>query len=72
MKKTVYKTYKFFMHFVRHMSFKDRMAPYGIKSGLKQFQALGIFLILQIEGNTHSGSILVDEMEYRKVRYLLF
>lgn len=43
-----------------------------IRSGLKLFLAFGIFLILQIEVDTSSRGILADEMEYEKVRYLVF
>ncbi len=72
MKKAVNKTCKFFMHSVRYISSKDRVVLHGIRSGLRPFQALEIFLMLQIEVDTSSGGILVDELGYGKVRYLIF
>lgn len=54
------------------MTSKDRMALCGIKSGLRPFQPLEIFWMLQIKVDTSSGSILLDEKEYEKVRYLIF
>ncbi len=70
--KAVYETCKFFMHSARHMSSKDRVTFCGIRSGLRLFQALGIFSMLQIEVNTANEGILADEMGYRKIRYLIF
>ena len=60
------------MHTPRHMTFNDRIALCGIRSGLRPFQALEIFSMLQIEVDTQSGGILADEIGYRKVRYLDF
>ena len=70
--KAVQETCEFFMHTPRHMTSNDRIALRGIRSGLRPFQALGIFSMLQIEVDTQSGGILADEMGYGKVRYLDF
>ena len=70
--KAVQETCEFFMHTPRHMTSNDRIALRGIRSGLRPFQALGIFSMLQIEVDTRSGGILADEMGYGKVRYLDF
>lgn len=51
--KAVYETCKFFMHSVKNISFKNRVAFYEIKKRLSLFQALEIFLILQIEVNIY-------------------
>ncbi len=71
-KKVVYKTCKFFMHSAKHISSKDRVAFCGMRLGLKPFQALKIFSMLQIEVDTGSEGILADEIGYGKVRYLIF
>lgn len=70
--KAVDETYKFFMHSTRHMSSKDCVALYGIRSGLRLFQALGIFSMLEIKVDIGSGGIFADEMRYKKVRYQIF
>ena len=70
--KAVQETCEFFMHTPRHMTSNDQIALRGIRSGLRPFQALGIFSMLQIEVDTQSGGILADEMGYGKVRYLDF
>lgn len=67
--KAIHETCKFFMQSVRHMNSKDRVVLCEIRLGLRPFQALGIFLMLQIEVNIGSGGILADEMGYGKVRY---
>lgn len=54
------------------MSSKNRIAVYEINSGLRPFKTLRIFLILQIEVDTHSGGIFTDEIEYGKIRYPIF
>ncbi len=72
MEKTVYETGKFFIHSARHMSSKDRVALCGIRLGLRSFQALGIFSMLQIKVDTGSRGIFADKMGYGKVRYLIF
>lgn len=64
--------YEFFIHSPRHMIFNNQIVFCSIKSELKPFQPLEIFSILQIEVDTQSGSILTNEMEYGKVRYLVF
>lgn len=70
--KAVYWTYKFFIYSVRHMCFKDQLALFQIRLKLRPFQALEIFLILQIEVDTSNRGIFVDKMIYKKVRYLIF
>lgn len=70
--KAVQETCELFMHSLRHMTSKDCMALCGIKSGLRPFQALGVFSMVQIELHTQSEGILADEMGYGKVRYLIF
>ncbi len=70
--KAIYETCEFFMHSARHINSKDRVVLHRIRLGLRLFQALGIFLMLQIKVNTSNGNILVDEMGYRKVRYRIF
>lgn len=54
------------------MSFKDWIGLCGIRLGLRSFYTLRIFLILQIELDIYSGSIFLDEINYGKVRYLIF
>lgn len=54
------------------MSFKDQIAFCKIKLELSPFQALGIFLILQIEINMCSKNIFANKIEYKKVKYLIF
>ena len=51
-KKAVRETCEFFIHFPRHMISNDRIALCGIRSGLRPFQALEIFSMLQIEVDT--------------------
>lgn len=68
----VQQTCQFFMHSPRRMTAKDRVPLRGIKSGLRPFQALGVFSMLQIETQTRSGGILADEMGYGKVSCLGF
>lgn len=72
--KTIHKTYEFFMHFPRHMTSNNRITLDNIRSGLRLFQALEIFFILQIKVDIENKGImiLVDEIGYRKVRYLVF
>lgn len=53
------------------MSSKNRVAFCKIKLGLSPFQALGIFLIRQIKVDIRSRGILVDNIEYGKVKYLI-
>lgn len=60
------------MHSPRHMISKNRIILPGIKLGLRQFQALEIFSMLQIEVDMQSGGILADKMRYEKVRYQIF
>lgn len=54
------------MHFPKQMTAKDRVFLRGIKTGLKLFQALGVFSILQIETQTRNGGIFADKMRYGK------
>lgn len=70
--KAVDETYKFFMYSARHMSSKDYVALHGIRSGLRLFQALGIFSMLEIEVDIGNGGIFADKMRYKKVRYRIF
>lgn len=72
MEKALYKICKFFMHFARHMSSKDRVALCEFRSSLRPFQYLQIFSILQIEVDTGGKGIFADKIEYGKVRYLIF
>lgn len=72
LEKVVWETCKFFIHPPRHITLKDRIAFSDIKSGLRSFQALGIFFMLKIEMDKQSGNILADKIGYRKVRYLIF
>lgn len=71
-KKVIYKTFKFFMHFTRYMSFRDRVTFCEIKLSLKSFQTLKIFLILSINVDRYSKSILANEIGYKKIKYLIF
>lgn len=48
------------------------MAFREIKLGLRPFQALEIFLILQIEVDIGSKDIFEDKMKYEKIKYLIF
>ncbi len=66
--KVIHEICKFFIHSTRYISSKDQVDLCEIRSRLRPFQALGIFLILQIEVDTSSGSILVDKMGYEKIR----
>lgn len=70
--KAVYKTCKFSIHSTTHMSSKEWLSFRRIKFGLRPFQTLGIFLIPQIEVYIRSKGILVNEMGYGKIRYLIF
>lgn len=70
--KIVHETWKFLIHSTRHISSRDWMALDGIRLGLRPFQALGIFLMLQIKVDTGSKGIIVDKIRYRKERYLIF
>lgn len=70
--KVVYETCQFFMHFTRHINFKNSVAFCKIKLGLEPFYTLAIFSILQIEIDKHSGSLFANTMIYGKIRYLLF
>lgn len=72
MEKIVYGTCEFFMHSAKHMNFKNLVALCGIKLGLNQFQALEIFLMLQIKVDIYSGNIFVDKIENKNVKYLIF
>ena len=54
------------------MTSNDWVALYGIRSGLRPFQTLGICFMLQIEMDTQSGGILADKMRYGNGRYLVF
>ena len=68
--KAVWKTCEFFI--LRHITSKDRIALRDIKLRLRLFQTLAIFSMLQIEVDTQSRGLLADEIEYGKVRYLIF
>lgn len=70
--KIVYETYKFFIYSATHMSSKDQIALHRIRLGLKSFETLKIFLMLQIEVDIGIGGILANEIGYRKIRYQIF
>ncbi len=72
MEKVVHETCEFFIHSARHMSSKDRVAFCVIRLELRPFQALRIFLMLQIEVDIGNEGILADKIGYGKVRYLIF
>lgn len=60
------------MHSLRHMIPNNQIAFCSIRSGLKPFQTLWIFSILQIKVHMESKGILANEMRYKKVKYLVF
>lgn len=60
------------MNSIRHISFKKKIIFCKIKLRLEPFQALEIFLMLQIELNIRTGKILIDKIKYKKIRYLIF
>lgn len=70
--KVVHETCKFFMYSVRHMTSKNGIVFSGIRLGLKPFQALKIFAMLQIEVDTSSRDMFVDKMRYNKIKCLIF
>lgn len=57
---------------ILYMTSKNQMVFYNIKSELWLFYALEIFFMLQIKVNTQNNNILINKIEYKKVKYLIF
>ena len=62
---------EFFLHFPKQMSIDDKIKLRGLFVGLRQFQALGILPMFNIEIVTNSEGILADEMGFGQVLILL-
>lgn len=60
------------MHFVRYINFKDWVAFCKIKTELKPFEIIKIFLILQIKANTYNERIFVNKICQKNIRYSIF